>query len=437
MEALQRHDPNHIHVIVRAANRVSEEEKRAERAKKEDEKKRKIEEKRQRDEEKRLREEEKRKSKSSPVGASIVLARKIKDTPAEEPAPVLDPISHPAPIAAEEIVPAAKGDTVAASAIEHDKTAVEEGPAPPREETEVMVIKDLEPIAVEESLPAAEQRIIPENVDRGTAEDIVARVFTAPVTTSSEEVTVPVLPPKETVPSTESEAAKPNTTSAATETTREAATTKPVVKRITPPPVALETPAQSPPASPKQEHGTKITSWLKNKLRRGSTSKPSKANSEEPLKPVPDSSKSTTTPATSAIAPATSTSQTPSSVREVAMAGKQDDSSVAAQHTRSRSRSTSISSLSSDEPTALTESHSIPSPITKPSLAGEAEASRGRSKSQDLEKTSRVTSGEGEREEEFEEAKDHFDAEKLPVPSFPPGRVAESPVRDSKFVEIL
>ncbi|MCJ1247508.1 hypothetical protein MMC30_004722 [Trapelia coarctata] len=415
--------------------RFKEEEKRAERARKEEEKQRKIEEKRQRDEEKRLREEEKRKSKSSPVGASIVLARKAKETPAEKPAPTLDPISHPAPNATEKIVPAA---TAPANTFERDETAIEEGPAPPREETEAVVTRDLEPIAVEEFVPAAEETIIPENVDRDTAEDIVARVFAAPVITSSGEVTVPDLPSKETIPSTESEISKPNAANATSETTRETATTKPVEKRIAPPPVATDTTTQSPPASPKQEHGTKLTSWLKNKLRRGSASKSSKPATEETLKPLPESSKGTTIPISSTAAPVTSTSQTPSSVREVAMAGKQDDASIAAQHTlsRSRSRSTSISSLSSDEPTALAESLSSPSPQAETALTGEVEASRGRSESQELRKMSTATSG-GEREEEFEEAKDHFDAEKLPVPSFPQGRVAESPVRDSKFVEIL
>jgi len=300
-----------------------------------------------------------------------------------------------------------------------------------------MVIKDLEPIAVDEPVPAAEENIIPENVDRDTAEDIVARVFAAPVTTSSEEVTVPDLPSNETVPSARSEGSKPSTAISTSEATRETAGTKPVEKRIAPPAVATQTTTQSPPTSPTQEHGTKLTSWLKNKLRRSSASKPSKTTIEETLKPMPESAKSSTTPTTSATAPAMSTSQTSSSVREVTMAGKQDDSSVAAQHIRSRSRSTSISSLSSDEPTALMGSVSRPVSQPEPAFAGEAEASRGRPRSKELKKVSTATSGEGEREEEFEEAKDHFDSEKLPVPSFPQGRVAESPVRDSKFVEIL
>ena len=45
--------------------------------------------------------------------------------------------------------------------------------------------------------------------------------------------------------------------------------------------------------------------------------------------------------------------------------------------------------------------------------------------------------GEGSTPEEFEEAKDQFDAEKLPLPSFAGQRAADSPVRDSRFVENL
>lgn len=411
-------------------DRRPEEEKREERARKEREKQRKIEEKRQRDEEKQLREEEKRKSKSSPVGASIVLAKKAKETPAVEPAPTLEPISHPAPIATEEIVPAAKEDLAPTRAADRDATVIEEGPAPPREETEVMVIEDLEPIPVENSVPIAEEHIVPENVDMDTAEEIVERVFTAPVTTSSEEVKVPDSSSNLIDPSTQSEETKPSIAPASTKATRDSSTTKPVEQRVAPLVVATEATNQSPPTSPKQEHGTKLTSWLKNKLHRGSGSKSSKPTVEEAPKPLSESSKTTPTPTNSTTAPATSPLQTPRSVQEVAMAGKQHNPSMAAIPPRSRSRSTDISSLSSDEPTTLAHTSSQVEPVS----AVEAETSRGRTKSQNLEKVSTVTSRDGE---EFEEAKDHFDAEKLPVPSFPKERVAESPVRDSKFVEIL
>lgn len=410
-------------------DRRPEEEKREERARKEREKQRKIEEKRQRDEEKRLREEEKRKSKSSPVGASIVLAKKAKETPAEESAPALEPISHPAPTATEEIVPAAKED-IAPRAADRDATVIKEGPAPPREETEVMIIENLEPVSVEDTVPTAEQQIVPENVDMDTAEEIVERVFTAPVTTSSEEVKVPDLSSNLIDPSTQSEETKPSIAPASTKATRDSSTTKPVEQRIVPPVVATEATNQSPPTSPKQEHGTKLTSWLKNKLHRGSGSKSSKPTVEEAPKALSESSKTTPTPTNSTAAPAPSPLQTPSSVREVAMAGKQHNPSMAAIPPRSRSRSTDISSLSSDEPTTLAHTSSQVRPVS----GVDAETSRGRTKSQDLGKVSTVTSGDGE---EFEEAKDHFDAEKLPVPSFPKERVAESPVRDSKFVEIL
>ena len=367
------------------------------------------------------------------MGASIVLAKKAKEAPTEEPAPVLDPISHPAPIPTEEIVPTAKDETAPEVTTDREAIAFEEGPAPPREETETMVIKDLEPVAVDATISAAEENIIPENVDRGTAEEIVERVFAAPVTTSSDEVKVPDLPATVIAPSSEPEGAKPSDANTTPESTKETTPTKPVEQRIAPPPIAVASTTHSPPASPKQEHGTKLTSWLKNKLHRGSGSKSSQPTIEETLKPMPESSKNATAPAASATAPATSTSQTPSSVREVAMAGRQDNASTVAQAPKSRSRSTSISSLSNDEPTTLAQSQA------EPSLVGGGDTSRGRSESRQLEKLSTATSGEGEREEDFEEAKDHFDAEKLPLPlpSFAKGRVAESPVRDSKFVENL
>ena len=123
----------------------------------------------------------------------------------------------------------------------------------------------------------------------------------------------------------------------------------------------------------------------------------------------------------------------------------------------SRSRSTSISSLSSDEPTHALIAHdeeveaergrsSLRREITASTLYGDGyhDHDRDRDRDHDRDEDGKED-GEGEEEGEegeFEEARDTFDAAELPMPAFVaegrPGKgAAESPVRDSRFVEDL
>ena len=104
-----------------------------------------------------------------------------------------------------------------------------------------------------------------------------------------------------------------------------------------------------------------------------------------------------------------------SSERDVALAGREV--------TLARSRSTSISSLSSDEPTT-----------TKTGLEA-GEGARGREEA--ARKESNVTQGSSAGGEEFEEARDRFDVEQLPAPSFPNKSRVESPARETRFKEEL
>ena len=140
----------------------------------------------------------------------------------------------------------------------------------------------------------------------------------------------------------------------------------------------------------------------------------------------------TATPAHSTLA----TSDPNSSERDVAPAGRDPPP---APLRRERSHSTSISSLSSDEPTTTTTTNTVAGAKLKSEIA----ASRGRPMSgeaegEGLRKGSNATQGSSVGGEEFEEARDAFDAEQLPLPSF---RAAEgrrdSPVRETRFKEEL
>ena len=373
----------------------------------------------------------------------------------EESTPVLDPLPTVTPIATEEVVPVVEEETTPVSPME--RTAIStEGAVP-------VATEEYDPVTSEDVIPEATDTIIPENVDNGTAEDIVARVFSAPVTATSEEVqAVPTLAPSETAPTTEAEEAEPNTTATtgasgeeepltkyttASEDTKPSTTDaikqppsatgekEPLAERIAPD--ISSTPPQNAASPPKKEQGSGVSSWLKNKLSR--SGKNTKTSHESPKQTTPASSDapasssnhtstSTTTPTISTTAPPAT--QPERSVREVAMAGKSDHAAAP------RSRSTSISSLSSDEPTMERDR--------------EPQAARGRTGGLQLVKESLAASGDddeglkaerfrgkGSTPEEFEEAKDQFDAAKLPLPSFAGQRPAESPVRDSRFVEDL
>ncbi|MCJ1435950.1 hypothetical protein MMC27_005326 [Xylographa pallens] len=406
--------------------RFKEEEKRNERSRKEQEKTRKL-------EEKRLKDEEKRKSRAGPVGAAIVTAEKTKTTPEDASAPVLDPIPTVAPFDAEEIstptptepipkteeavVPETKDDaSVLTTTQEVVPEAERELPSVVAEEPIPTASEEIEsrPITTEETEAITTEEIIPENVDSDEAAAIAARVFAAPVVTSSEDIVVPpvVADDSATAPleSTERSTAAVVTSSAMAPAQKESAAV-PFVPTVT----STVSSPQVAPTSPKSDGGPKLTSWLKNKFSRNV--KPAKT-SEEPAQTIQP------TTGTPVLGPE-AVSYLGSSVGGEALAPQA--STTSASHP-TRSRSTSISSLSSDIPTA-TNAHSG-TEVDEPM--------RGRTRNE-LRKEDTADSNEGSTPEEFEEARDQFDGDKLPLPSFPAGqgRPAESPVRDSKFVENL
>lgn len=290
---------------------------------------------------------------------------------------------------------------------------------------------------------------IPGSLD---ASKVAERVLSSPVVDLSEDVTSPITKPDAAIsttaePTTISPASKPTPT-----TTKEVA---PLGERIALPTATTETTVTGPSLSQKQGKSEgKVSSWLKNKLRR--SSKPAK----------PGSSKASTSESAggngkafvggaSLTNPAsTSKSSTdPSkdgSVREVAIVGKTDGggaSSATAAPTATTAPAITPSGVASgsddddddelyaastgDQPKQRSRSSSPVSSLS----SDEGEHPRGRSQLR-----REVTGSEENGEEEFEEARDHFETERLSPPAplkNTVGRASDSPVRDSKFSEDL
>ena len=437
---------------------ITDEEKREQRAKKDEEKAKKA-------EEKRLRDEEKRKSKTLPV--SEKLGAEVKDTEdetAKSSFTPLDPIPKLEPITADNATTTTTGPLIVPSSPEDVETTTTK----------------IEPILIEDA----------ENTELKTLSnkvEIAKRVFSAPVINDSDTRTLPPLgseelqtdavgdkptepsakpTPKSTAESTTEPTAEPNPTTSANESSGRATSVEPVSARIAIP-TSIETSTKdttskdpsSPPSSPtKAESGKGLSSWLKTKLLRSGKSKVTKPAPEAPLD---NSEPTSTTPAkpsstdNEVIAPVetadTSTTPGASSAREVAMAGRDSLEQTQSHPTAltshpvvSRSRSTSISSLSSDEPTTATDAAAAPST-----------EERGRSRSLRLARTGSTDDGYGDgyvvrahgsEEIEGDAAADESgeeefgDARELPLPSFVregEARLGESPVRDSRFVEDL
>ena len=333
---------------------------------------------------------------------------------ATEP-PVLDPIPKVEPISAEQ-----RGDA-----------SLSEGISP------------VEPIAISTEEPRG--TVTPPVRDLDHAELVASHVFSAPIVNDEppqvpdisplgtlEQAAAVPLPTAEHPNSTASKAEiEPSTMTKPTTLAKPTMYTKPVTSGIAPAPTT-QTTITGPASTLKEPKGeSKVSSWLKSKLSASRNSKPAKpVDTQETSLKGNSKDKSfvggvnLTNPSAasnSSLDPATS-----SSVREVAMAGRQpaavlhrpaddDDELYAASepqsHSRHRDRSSSspsISSVSSDEDT------------------------RGRP-------MIRREETESSRAEEFEEALDHFDEEALAPPAAlaEVGRVGGSPVRDSKFQEIL
>ena len=328
-----------------------------------------------------------------------------------------------------------------------------------REETEAPAADEVKVMAAE-TVPVAQQKVVGENVTDSRAESIAARVFGAPITDASEDIQIPAIAADDAVavdPAYQTQEAAAEKPIASTATPVSEA---PLAGRVAPAVIpAIASTASGPSSTPKSPKADqpKLSSWLKSKFGRGSKSS---AASDEATTPASASSSKRLSKAKGTVEPTTSTAaggnpavHPASSVRDVAMAGKQDPTNTTAATAPStshadRSRSTSISSLSSDVPTSSAHHGREPDSFETP---------RGRTRGNEFGKEVSSTGehlpaaaaaaaepptpaeGEGSTPEEFEEARDHFDAGKLPLPSFKSaeGRVGESPVRDSRFVENL
>jgi hypothetical protein len=208
------------------------------------------------------------------------------------------------------------------------------------------------------------------------------------------------------------------------------------------------------PPSPKNDQG-KVSSWLKSKFRRSSrATKPSEelstsTDTANPTTaatatitsserketapsaiPLPDLSKEIAGSSAADVVRAEEEVPLSTSMHDVAMAGKEPQSHPG------RSRSTSISSLSRDAPTQEA--------LREEPRGRSTQLKRATSASDHLNDEGRTTSPKNSatgRRDMFEEARGMLDPEKLPPPRFPKagltGKAGGSPVRDSRFVEIL
>lgn len=496
-----------------------EEEKQEARARKEEERAKKVESKRIRDEEKRRARDEKALSKVPVEAPKEEVVTEPVVTEAEPP--ILEPIPHVASIAptekpqiaTEESVEDAKSQPLPGDEERLDPTFI-----PMSEMDEItasqanLVSADAEEPELEQMVTAETEISPTEQGMSGDAEAIARRVFAAPI----ENETVPntALEPtdsetKELVESTSNveeapvvmaETATAPTvgsfpTPVATETTPAPVVTEPTPKtkhetpvatRIAPvigPPVpaaTTETTVSGPSTSQKPKESKGVSSWLKTKFsRRGS--KPTKPETTMPATETKEKGFVGGANLTAPEASHPSSDHGDSSMREVAMAGKDsitaptagpispesttavspNDEDLYSASTRSpkatgaiQRRSTSsasISSLSSDEDTRGRSA--IPrerEPLTQQEFLKEELKSgehvdpalvAGEQLDPALLKQAKGESSSAGGGEEFEEARDEFDSEKLSPPEKGvlggPERKSDSPARDSKFLEDL
>ncbi|KAI4201082.1 MAG: hypothetical protein LQ350_003511 [Teloschistes chrysophthalmus] len=424
-------------------------------AKKEDEKARKA-------EEKRFREEERRKSKAPEAALAPEAERPMTSS---EP-PVLDPIPSVDPLDPEDedIVRPQLRTTVTEeirlqAAEEKRKSVLIEGSKVTEDTTKALPSSehtDAEDVAIATSSPLE-------------ASKVAERVFSSPIVDPSEEISIPVTQPGTTTsvkpePTTNSPAAaaeplkaKPVSTEAKSQEV------EPVHHRVALPAATTETTVTGPPSSQKQSRSEgKVSSWLKNKLRR--SSKPAKPEGSKADRSKSASNEkgfvggaSLTGATTSASKSSTEPSNKDDSVREVAMAGKSSDTGAPPAATSATASTTpapaqgAVASDSSDDddelyasstkdqevqpqqqPQQHQRSHSS-SPVSSLS-SDEGEHPRGRSQLR------REVTESSNPNEEFEEARDTFESEKLAPPAplkDTAGRASDSPIRDSKFSEDL
>ena len=244
----------------------------------------------------------------------------------------------------------------------------------------------------------------------------------------------------------------------------------PVAARVAPlaPQATMETTVTG-GTSPKSKEPKGVSSWLKTKFRR--SSKPTKpettTSGTETKEKAFVGGASLTVPETTK----TSSEQGESSMREVAMAGKDtpvapttstqapvvsptedemfNPSLRATGAVQRESTSPSISSLSSDEDTRgrsavprdnrqqLTREDLVRQEAAKQN-AGNVDPALGGTLDPALRGLGKTESSSGGGDQEFEEARDTFDSERLSPPAVVGGeRKSDSPARDSKFLEDL
>ncbi len=390
-------------------NKITEEEKAEAKAKKEEEKAKKA-------ETKRFREEDKRKSKGS---NGVDADDEERPTTSSEP-PVLDPIPSVEPIDAGD--DDLRRPQLRTTVTEEIKMQVEEEKrASMLAQGQTTTEDDYEITAISYTGPL-------------DASKVAERVFSSPVKDPAEEVitTPQVSKPSaiEPMPTTQPIVTKP----------------APMAKKEATGVATTETTVTGPSSSQRQvKSDGKVSSWLRNKLRR--SSKSSKPDVTKPgASEVRGNEKSfiggaSLTNQTSASKSSTDPSND-DSVREVAMVGKPEASVTSGPVTAPAIATSEVDGGTHDDDElyagSTKENHKRRSRSSSPvsSLSSdEGEHPRGRSQLR-----REVTGSDGNGEDEFEEARDHFETARLSPPAplkDTVGRASDSPVRDSKFSEAL
>lgn len=479
-----------------------EEEKREARARKDEERAKRAEERRTREENRRSRDEEKRKSRAEKTVSVVPVALVAVEPPSNELAeneeseveeegvvlgpepPEPEPIPHvasigptdskPQPLPGDEermvptFIPITERDPINASQMniglepvateESDLapvyTAAETGDAPVQNLSNAEMIANrvfASPVEGETALDTAVEEPTGETPELVEA---TANTAEAPVV-AADTVLAPGREGKTTILPT------PLTTTDDTSTTRKP--DAPIKQRISPPVATTETTVSGPTPSKlaKEKDSGKVSSWLKTKFSRRA-SKPTKPESNSA---VPENREKAFVGGASLAVPEAGQSSSDhgdSSMHEVAMAGKDNTASttLTAPATSDHSvvspasddiqpatggvlhestSSPSISSLSSDEDTRGRSAVRLADQIGHPAPISSV-AHTGAPKSELLEPAlPRPSASSGDAGDEFEEARDTFDSEKLnpPGPIGGSGRASDSPARDSKFVEEL
>ncbi|KAL8767459.1 MAG: hypothetical protein Q9209_006045 [Squamulea sp. 1 TL-2023] len=404
--------------------RFREDEKAEARAKKDEERAKKA-------EEKRLRDEDKRKSKPPQTATD----EGERPTTASEP-PVLDPIPSIEPIDSDD--DDLHRPQLRTTLPEEIKLQVQE------EKRASMLLEG--PTAMPSSGYTKADDETSTTAASLDAFKVAERVLSSPVLDLSEDI-IPKTEPSTITTAEPTVTTSPTATKPALTATKEVA---PHGERIGLPTATTETTVSGPPRSQRQGKSEgKVSSWLKNKLRRSSKPAESpKISAPEPLGTEKGfvGGASLTNPTS-----ASKNSMVPSregSIREVAMVGKPDAGDTAAATSATLGPITTpavapsgIASGTADDDdlyAASTKDQKQRSRSSSPvsSLSSdEGEHPRGRSQLR-----REVTGSEDNGGEEFEEARDHFETERLSPPAplkDTVARASKSPVKDSKFLEDL